>query len=256
MKFAILNGIKSEPQPSVTGECPGCGAEVNSKCGDQRIWHWAHKTSKHCDHWWETETEWHRGWKGHFPREWQEVVHRDGSGERHIADVKTGHGWVLEFQHSYLKPDERKSRNDFYSKIVWVVDGRRRKKDKDQLLKVVDAGSPLAQNRNIVRVDPDGSALLRDWESSSKPVFFDIGTDCHLLVMLPRVPGPYVYITVLPRIQFLNLHLLPSSDAVEEFDRLLAEFALGLSIPPRPLPHQPNGFQLFQQRLDRSRGRF
>jgi hypothetical protein len=50
----------------------------------------------------ENETEWHRAWKDQFPPEWQEIVHLAGDGERHIADVKTGDGWVIEFQHSYI----------------------------------------------------------------------------------------------------------------------------------------------------------
>jgi len=37
-------------------------------------------------------------------------VHRAEDGEKHIADVKTYHGRVIEFQHSYLKPVERRSR--------------------------------------------------------------------------------------------------------------------------------------------------
>lgn len=44
------------------------------------------------------------------------------SGEKHIADVKTDSGWVLEFQHSNINPKERLSRNSFYPKLVWVVD--------------------------------------------------------------------------------------------------------------------------------------
>jgi len=56
-----------------------------------------------CDNWWENETQWHRDWKNHFPVEWQEVVQIAEDGEKHIADVKTSEGWVVEFQHSYLK---------------------------------------------------------------------------------------------------------------------------------------------------------
>ena len=70
-----------------------------------------------------------------FPVDWQEVIHFDGSGEKHIADVKTQTGYVLEFQHSYLDPEERRSRNVFYSKLVWIVDGTRRETDKLSLKK-------------------------------------------------------------------------------------------------------------------------
>jgi len=59
-------------------------------------------------------------------------VHFDEKGEKHIADVKTKNGWVLEFQHSYIKPEERNYRNAFYSKLVWIIDGLRRKTDRIQ----------------------------------------------------------------------------------------------------------------------------
>lgn len=87
------------------GLCPYCGSEVIAKCGRIKIWHWAHKGMSSCDPWWENETEWHRTWKNHFPLEWQEQIARDPiSGETHIADVKTPHGLVIEFQHSSIDP--------------------------------------------------------------------------------------------------------------------------------------------------------
>jgi len=46
--------------------------------------------------------------KDQFPADWQEHVQHAETGERHIADVKTSRGWVIEFQHSYLKPEERR----------------------------------------------------------------------------------------------------------------------------------------------------
>ena len=128
MKFARVNGQRQKAQPKLSGECPACGHPMNAKCGKERkrIWHWAHKSSRHCDHWWENETDWHRAWKDQFPEHWQEVVQEAENGEKHIADVKTNQGWVIEFQHSYIKPEERRSRDDFYQKLVWVVDGTRR----------------------------------------------------------------------------------------------------------------------------------
>jgi hypothetical protein len=54
--------------------------------------------------------------------EWREIPHQ-GDGERHIADVKTGNGCVLEFQRSPLSVEERGSRDAFYKKLIWVVDG-------------------------------------------------------------------------------------------------------------------------------------
>ena len=131
MRFAFFKDERIEATKGAKGVCPCCGSELIAKCGEVYAHHWAHK--KKCDdHWWENETEWHRNWKNQFPKEWQEVIHRDESGEKHIADVKTSEGWAIEFQHSYLKPEERRSRNNFYNKLIWVVDGTRRKTDAKQ----------------------------------------------------------------------------------------------------------------------------
>ena len=108
-----------------------------AKCGDQRVWHWAHRGVRVCDPWWEPETEWHRAWKNEFPADWQEAIHFAQTGEKHVADVKTQSGMVIEFQHSFLKTEERMSREAFYRKMVWVVDGRRRKRDAAQLSKCI-----------------------------------------------------------------------------------------------------------------------
>ena len=67
-----------------------------ARCGEVRVRHWAHKGRRLCDPWWENETEWHRAWKDQFPADWQEVVCYAEDGERHIADVKTHAGWVIE----------------------------------------------------------------------------------------------------------------------------------------------------------------
>src|SRR5262249_40527523 len=131
LKFALVGEERREAQRGLSAVCPVCGAPVIAKCGNIRIWHWAHRGRLACDPWWE-ETDWHRGWKGEFPEHWQEVIHRSESGEKHIADVKTESGIVLEFQHSPLRPEERDAREDFYRTMAWVVDGLRLKKDRTQ----------------------------------------------------------------------------------------------------------------------------
>jgi len=126
MKFAIVEGNRREAEPGLSAICAGCSKAMVAKCGDLRVWHWAHRGARTCDHWWEPETDWHRGWKNNYPKDWQEVIHTAENGERHIADVRTEHGLVLEFQHSFLSKDERSAREAFYKKMVWVVNGRRR----------------------------------------------------------------------------------------------------------------------------------
>ena len=177
MKYAIVDGQRREAQPGLSGECPVCQAATIAKCGEIKIWHWAHKGKRNCDHWWENETPWHRDWKNHFPVEWQEVVCWADDGEKHISDVKTDQDCVIEFQHSYIKPDERQSREAFYENMVWVVDGLRRKNDFKQFTEAVRGGRQIFQELPVVSVHPLDCRLVKEWATSRVPVFFDFGEE-------------------------------------------------------------------------------
>lgn len=207
MKFALVDGQRAEPQPGLSGECPACGNAMVARCGEVRVWHWAHRSRRHCDSWWENEKEWHRAWKEQFPVEWQEIVHHAEDGERHIADVKTDDGWVIEFQHSYIKPDERRSREAFYAKIVWVVDGLRRKRDEARFQKALEhtAGNPdpSRPGREIWRHE---GALLRDWAGSGAHVFFDFGDEKPLWWLSPSADDVWVFVARVSRSEFIEAH--------------------------------------------------
>lgn len=176
MRFAVVEGKRQEAQPGCAGECSACGQTMVAKCGQHRIWHWAHRETRTCDRWWETETEWHRAWKKHFPEDWQEMIHWSKDGEKHIADVKTESGVVLEFQHSFLRREERESRELFYQKMVWVVDGRRRARDRGRFFASLGAAIVVNPKPLTVSFPSNDGALLRDWAASRVPVFFDFGS--------------------------------------------------------------------------------
>ena len=72
MRFALIDNIRTEAQPKLSGLCCCCSMPVIAKCGRQKMWHWAHKSKTDCDNWWEPETEWHRNWKNNYLAEWQE----------------------------------------------------------------------------------------------------------------------------------------------------------------------------------------
>ena len=74
MEFAILHQERVRPSPRAQASCPLCGANVQAKCGKKLLWHWAHVSLRHCDAWWENETEWHRSWKARYPLDWQEEI--------------------------------------------------------------------------------------------------------------------------------------------------------------------------------------
>lgn len=108
------------PSPGKKGWCPLCNSGMIAKCGQINIWHWQHFGERFCDDWLENETEWHRKWKEHFPLECREVIIEE-NGELHIADVKTAHGTVIEFQNSSISSTTITIRENFYENMVWIV---------------------------------------------------------------------------------------------------------------------------------------
>lgn len=205
MRFAFVNNELQEAKPGLSGKCKCCGHPTTAKCGQIKIWHWAHSGKWICDPWWENESEWHRSWKNCFPIDWQEFVHHDSNGERHIADVKTSQGYILEFQHSYLNPEERKQRTEFYGKLAWVVDGIRRPRYIKQFFEMIKKASCI-WNKPIVRiVCSNESALLSEWYCTEAPVFFDFGEES-LHCLLPNFIGSWRYFVEFPRHLFISLH--------------------------------------------------
>ena len=182
MKYALENDQRIEPTPKATATCPCCDSEVVAKCGDKKVWHWAHKSKQMCDHWWENETQWHRDWKNCFPEEWQEVVHFAEDGEKHIADVKTPSGLVIEFQHSAIKPDEQRSRELFYRKMIWIVDGTRLKTDRERFDQNILPNSYHYERLPLPTFD---ELFPRKWLNRSVTVYFDTG-DPEFLICLPK----------------------------------------------------------------------
>ena len=211
MKFALVNGERVEATKGARGLCPCCGEQLIAKCGETRVNHWARKGGQNCDPWWENETHWHRSWKDKFPREWQEVIHFNETREKHIADVKTDSGYVLEFQHSYLDPEERRSRNAFYGRLVWVVNGTRRKTDKPQFQKILEEGATVLRSPPILRVHfPDEYRLLKEWHDSNVLVFFDFQEEndpnqSMLWFLFPKIDTTEAYISPFSRQQFIEM---------------------------------------------------
>lgn len=179
MRFALVNGKDAEAAPKLKGICRCCSGETVSKCGRYKVWHWAHKSKSPCDNWWEKETQWHRDWKNNFPSQWQEVVHFDTkTGEKHIADVKTEHGLVIELQHSLITPEEMTARENFYGNIVWIVDGCRNDLDKTcfHLGRSDIINKPNSPSMCVFDWYHTGK-LFHRWSFTEKPVFIDFGED-------------------------------------------------------------------------------
>jgi competence protein CoiA len=222
MKFALVDGARHEAQPGLLGTCPACERPLVAKCGEVRIWHWAHRGQLMCDPWWENEGPWHRAWKSHFPESWQEIVLAASDGTRHIADVRTDRNWVLEFQHSHLQPEERRARDAFYRQLIWVVDATRRKRDITGFSKAWGRGVAVDARISVKRVQLADSGLLREWARSQMPIFFDFGMPHVIWWLLPGRPEGAVYIIPFSRAEFLDSHRLGASRGAD-FDALVNE---------------------------------
>lgn len=224
MKLALVGQERHEATPGQVGSCPSCGSATIAKCGLRRIWHWAHRGQRHCDPWWENETDWHRAWKNCFPTQWQEIAHRSDDGTLHVADVKTASGWVIEFQHSNLNEEERQSRDAFYPKIIWVVDGKRRKRDEPRLTQAWEQGTSIPGSEDFKVVSIHSSALLSEWATSASPVFFDLGDAAALWWKVAAFQNGSAYVLRYPRPQFLaGLHAA-SEELARAFEAMLVEF--------------------------------
>lgn len=262
MKYAKFNDKRIEATKGAKGFCPGCGLELIPKCGEIQINHWSHKSKRHCDPWWENETIWHRMWKDYFPNDWQEVVHFDKTGEKHFADVKTESGWAIEFQHSYLKPEERRSRNTFYNKLVWVVNGTRRKTDKKQFEKILkEESSKIINNPPTIKVHyPKDCRLFNEWGNSKSLVFFDFNENKeneHTLLWLlyPHMKSDNIYLSYIDRNSFIQLS---NSDG---FDKLVRDVISPMHKEILPMYEtnikrsRPSGIPVFKRYMTKKRRR-
>ena len=259
-EFAVVDEERRKAQPGF------CGDEMIAKCGEHNVWHWAHRGPRTCDPWRESQTEWHRAWKNHFPEAWQEIVHQSEDGERHIADVKTESGVVLEFQHSHLPREERESREMFYKKMVWVVDGLTRVLDRSRFFELLARASIVKAKPLTFSLPLKKCPLLRDWVDSRKPAFFDFGNNSEpgdplsfpapvLWRLEPRSPKGEAHLSPVLKTSFLDKYLkgLPLK-GIDYSVELRAVYAVLLQQAPRSQPL--TGFQRYLARQDRKRPRF
>jgi competence protein CoiA len=252
MRFALASGQRVEAYPGGRAKCHRCNGEVIAKCGTHRVFHWAHRGMRDCDTWGEKETDWHRAWKNNFPAECQEFVqHDEQSGEKHIADVRTPHGLVIEFQHSPLDPLERAARERFYGNMVWVVDGTRLQRDYPRF----DRGKGDLKATKIqgcfLLASPD-KCFLAMWLDSSVPVIFDFrGVDQSnppdefrdtLWCLLPGRAGGSAWVVGMLREQFVEVAPSgPQLPVVQEILALMTEIRAAEALEARRFAGMPGG---------------
>lgn len=121
MLYAEEGGARRPARPGRVGVCPLCGGEVIAKCGQLRVWHWAHRSLADCDTWSEPVGPWHLSWQRIVQPRFLEVTVGP-----HRADIRTHDGLVIELQHSPIKPQEIAERERFYGDMLWVFDATHR----------------------------------------------------------------------------------------------------------------------------------
>jgi len=157
MKWAIKNGQRILATPNNKAECPLCKKEVIAKCGLIKVWHWAHKSNKDCDNWYEPETQWHLEWKNKFPKEQQEV-----KVGKHRADIKIK-DMVIELQNSNLSPKEIIERENYYKNMIWLLNGRKIAKNLE------------LRKKNKSYITFRWKHPPKSWWKAKKPIYLDFG---------------------------------------------------------------------------------
>ena len=123
MLYGLVGGDrKALATPKARGVCPSCGQVLIAKCGQIKVWHWAHKTGFDCDSWYEGESDWHLGWKKLVMPEFCEVVF--GANREHRADIVGNNGVVVELQNSAISPVDIQEREKFYEDMIWLFNGK------------------------------------------------------------------------------------------------------------------------------------
>lgn len=198
--YAVVDGVRthiSEAARLQHGICPVCGAELVARKGKFREDHWWHVNGKRCDPWYQPKGPWHLYWQNMFPKECQEVVVEgdvDGTRVRHIADVKTFGGIVLEVQYSAISPETIAIREAFYCGMLWLANMTRVWSD-NNVLEAMKRNGPYAVGEEMAWVVNETRLIARQkWFLATKPVAFDFSgalerpqSDEHLYCLLPNV---------------------------------------------------------------------
>lgn len=174
LKAVDENNNRISPEKGKLGFCQLCKQSVRAYCGEINIHHWRHIEIQNCDSWNEGETEWHRQWKNEFPDDWQEVI-IEKDYEKHIADIKTPNGLVLELQNSSISSTTIKIREKFYGKMIWLINANQFKDNfrisslvKSQLRYLDDS------HRSLMYDEPEDSSELKQANEELKNIEYDL----------------------------------------------------------------------------------
>jgi hypothetical protein len=187
------------------------------------------------------ETPWHSNWKNAFPATYREVCFWDeANGHQHRADVYTPCGTTLEFQNSPISMEELESRERYYPKLIWILNGKKFKgfkvlkhlpdvddprlmnyefchSDHLSMIRKADLLHGSAKRLNFHHPELRGIQLTshyysfcwkhphRVWYEAKCPIIVDLGG--HFLYQLKQrkqLSGDYAYLHMIPRKAFIE----------------------------------------------------
>lgn len=192
------------------------------------------------------ESPWHRNWKKAFPESYREKSFCcEITGELHRADVFTSCGTAIEFQNSPITLAEVQSREAFYPKLVWVLNGKKFKgfrllknlphpddpklfdyefcnSDHLSMVRKADVKNPLIRPKVLNFYHPEIKSVHITsnfyhfcwkqphavWFGAKAPIIVDLGG--HFLYRMrirKQLSGDYPYLETISRKQFIEEYL-------------------------------------------------
>jgi len=153
--------------------------------------------------------------------------------------------------------------NDFYKKLIWVVDGVRRKTDEPQFEKMIDDKSTIRlKNPPLCRVESDKKCrLLKEWHNAKSHVFFDFQKPEVLWFLFSSKPTGVAYLLLFSRANIIELlrnnkygemvrnHMKPIREEIAKYERERALYYKELRrLSPKSGGTRTPGFQKYLNR--------
>jgi len=140
--IAIVEAQRMMAAPGLIGKCQLCGNKMIAKCGDIRVWHWAHEANiSNCTY--KPMTQWHYDWQNRFDVELREIRR----GNNTVSDILRSDGMVsIEFQNSPFDFQYIQKKEANTPAVLWVVN----------LKEQYERGQISFENKTIVYSQPKG----------------------------------------------------------------------------------------------------
>lgn len=113
------------------------------------------------------------------------------------------------------------SREAFYPKLIWVVDGTRRKRDRAQLTNAWNDGVSVGKSSLVRQAFWGDCGLLEEWAGSNAPIFFDLGETERLWWLLAKSNDVWAYVAQFPRAQFIEWHRSTATEMARQCEKLV-----------------------------------